>query len=292
MATDAMTGGSPRSRGPMAFLTAAAVFIVAATGWWAVMVEPDRIVERTLVVVPPRWPADLPPVRIAFLSDLHIGAPHFDLPRLKEVVDRVNAWRPDVVLLGGDYVVRGVLGGSPVAPEDVAAELGKLQSPHGIVAVLGNHDWWLDGHRVRRALEAEGVVVLENAAHPAGPLWIAGLADDTTREPDARRAMLEILPDAAFVVLMHDPANLPDVSRFASLVLAGHTHGGQVRLPWIGSPIVPGRAPRDHAYGFVREAGQTMYVTSGLGTSILPIRFGMPPEIVFIHLGGVAAPPP
>jgi len=86
------------------------------------------------------------------------------------------------------------------------------------------------------------------------------------------------------IVLAHDPVVFFDVPARAVVTLAGHMHGGQVYLPWIGAPITPGRAPRRFAYGHIRESGKQLYVTAGLGTSILPLRFNMPPEVVFLTL--------
>lgn len=173
---------------------ALAVLIAAGLGalGWAAGVEPARLVERHLEVTVAQWPSDHPPMRAVFLTDLHVGAPHVGLDRLREIVGKVEAGKPDLVLLGGDYVIQGVLGGTPVPPEAIAEILGSLRPPLGMVAVLGNHDWWLDGARVSAALAARGVRVLENASLKVGDLWIAGLADDTTRKPDGHTALAAV----------------------------------------------------------------------------------------------------
>ena len=258
--------------------------VVSLPPLWGVAVEPALLRETLLERRVGEWPAGQLPIRVAFLTDLHVGAPHMGLARLEAIVDRVTEARPDLVLLGGDYVVQGVVGGRFVPPEDIARVLGRLRAPLGVIAVLGNHDWWLDGQRVRRALQANGIRVLENEAVPAGPLWVSGLADDTTRRPDAAAALAPVPHQAPVLMLMHDPANFFDMPRPVTLMLAGHTHGGQVRLPGLGALLVPGRAPRRHAYGLIEEWGQAMYVSAGLGTSILPVRFMAPPEIVLLTL--------
>ena len=255
-------------------------------GIWSVLIEPRLLAVREIVVAREDGPCQ--PVRVAVAGDIHAGAPHVGLDRLSKIVDRINAGKPDLVFLLGDYVVHRVVGGTRIAPELIATELGRLAPSLGVVSVLGNHDWWLDGNRVRAALSQEGIAVLENDALrkdlPCGSFWVVGLADDSTRQALPERA-LEPVPDGdPVVVIAHDPANFPETPARFLIYLAGHTHGGQVFLPIIGAPFIPGRAPRRHAYGLIRENGRQMYVTSGIGTSILPLRFNMLPEIVFLTI--------
>lgn len=255
---------------------------------WAILIEPGLVRLREVRIVTERWPAGKAPLRIAVLSDLHVGAPHIDLAKLDEVVAQVNAQQPDLVVLLGDYVIHGVPFGRFVEPAATARSLAALRSRHGTFAVLGNHDWWYDGPGIRRAFESHGIVALDNEVQalslPDGRLWLAGLADDTTGQPDALGTLAGVPEDEPVIVLAHDPVVFFDVPARAVVTLAGHMHGGQVYLPWIGALITPGRAPRRFAYGHVREAGKHLYVTAGLGTSILPLRFNMPPEIVFLTL--------
>jgi len=255
---------------------------------WAVLIEPGLVKLREVRIATERWPTGRAPLRIAVLGDLHVGAPHIDLAKLDEVVAQVNAGRPDLVVLLGDYVIHGVPFGRFVEPAATAGSLAALESRYGTFAVLGNHDWWHDGPGIRRAFESHGIVVLDNEAQalnlPDGPLWLAGLADDTTRQPDAPGTLAVVPRDEPVIVLAHDPVVFFDVPARAVVTLAGHMHGGQVYLPWIGALVTPGRAPRRFAYGHIREADKDLYVTAGLGTSILPLRFNMPPEIVFLTL--------
>jgi predicted MPP superfamily phosphohydrolase len=262
-----------------------------AAAVWGFLIEPGRVRLTELRIETARWPAGRPPLRIAVLGCLHVGAPHIDLDTLDEVIRRINGLEPDLVVLLGDFVIHGVPFGDFVAPEATAGGLARLSARHGVFAVLGNHDWWLDGPRVRRALEGAGIVVLDNEAQvrdlPEGPLWLAGLADDTTRLPDAPGTLAGVPADEPVVVLAHDPAVFFDVPARAVATLTAHTHGGQVYLPFFGALITPGRAPRRFAYGHIREDGKDLYVTAGLGTSILPVRFNMPPEIALVT---IAAP--
>jgi predicted MPP superfamily phosphohydrolase len=258
------------------------VGVLLLAGLWAAAAEPRLLSVTRLAVAVPEWPADAAPLTAVFATDLHVGAPHVGLDRLERIVARIQAEAPDIVLLGGDFVCAAVIGRTVVAPEAIAERLGSLRPALGTVAVLGNHDWWMDGPAIAAALSAQGIRVLENDAAQFGRLWVAGLADDTTRHPDSYAAIAAVPADAPVIGLMHDPANLPDWPRRLTLALAGHTHAGQMRLPGIGSPIVPGRAPRRHAFGLIREYGQLLYVSAGIGTSILPFRFGAPPELLVV----------
>ena len=126
-------------------------------------------------------------VRIAILADLHVGSPFNGLVRLREVVARTNAARPDVVCILGDLVIQGVLGGRFVSPEDISAELKQLRTNAGVFAVLGNHDSWLNHDRVRSALERNGIRVIEETAvrvaMPGGSIWLAGIATSGRNVP-------------------------------------------------------------------------------------------------------------
>jgi predicted MPP superfamily phosphohydrolase len=257
--------------------------IVAALGAWAVLIEPGWVVARETRLSIPRWPAAIGPLRIVALSDLHTGAPHVTVAKLDEIVARVNAARPDLIVLLGDYVIHGVIGGRFVEPERTAAALRGLTAPLGVFAILGNHDWWYDGGRVGRALSEAGIRLLDDAAVPietrGGPLWIAGVSDLYTRPADVGRALAAVPEGAPVIVLTHNPDVFVRVPAGVLLTLAGHTHGGQVNLPIVGRLIVPSEYGERFAIGHVREDGRDLFVTPGIGTSILPVRFGVPPEI-------------
>jgi uncharacterized protein len=238
---------------------------------WAVLIEPDRLVVNELTVLPPNWPIPLDGLRIAALADLHVGAPHMDLEKVRRLVATTNQTDPDLVVLLGDYVIQGVLGGQFVEPVATARELKKLQAKYGVYAVLGNHDWWYSAAQVRAALENAGLKVLENEAVAlevqGTRLWLAGLSDHWTGTP-----------------LTHNPDLFPRIPPRISLTLAGHTHGGQCAFPIVGRPIVPSTFGQRYAYGHIIETARHLVVTSGIGTSILPVRFRVPPEILIIKL--------
>jgi uncharacterized protein len=279
-----------RRSGAIALSALVVLGLLLAT--WGFLVEPDLLLVRHVRIETAKWPAALPPLRIVAVADIHAGAPFVDTAKLDRIVAEVNAQDPDVVLLLGDYVIQRVLFGTPMPPETIARHLGGLRAKHGVFAVLGNHDWYGDGERVWRAFESVGIPVLENRAVPLpgseDRIWIAGIADDTTRHPDPHGTFQRIPPEAAVVAFTHDPAVFPDVPARAALTVAGHTHGGQVSIPFWGALFIPGRSPLRYAYGHVAENGNDLYVTSGIGTTALPVRFNAPPEIVVVTL---RAPP-
>jgi predicted MPP superfamily phosphohydrolase len=183
-----------------------------------------------------------------------------------------------------------VLGGRFVPPEKIVVELARLRSPAGVVAVLGNHDGWFDHDRVRQALETIGIRVVEDTATrintPAGLLWVAGLSDLWTGRHDLSAALAAVADDGTPVLLLtHNPDVFPSVPDRVTLTLAGHTHGGQVRLPFAGALIVPSKFGQRFAAGHVVEGGRHLFVATGVGTSILPVRFRVPPAVTLLTLG-------
>ena len=257
-------------------------------GAWGFLVEPRLVRQRELRLESKRWPGHCRELRIAVLGDFQVGAPWFKIKHLDRVVARVNAMRPDLVVLLGDYVIEGVLFGRFVEPQDIAKSLSKLEAPFGVYSVLGNHDWWHDGEEIWRELEGAGITVLENESVPVdlpeGRIWVAGLADESTRSPCIDTTFGPVPEDEPVIALAHDPVTFFDIPERTVVTFAGHTHGGQVSLPWVGTPYRFGGISRRMMYGLVEEGGKHMYVTSGLGTSAVPMRINMPPEFALITL--------
>jgi predicted MPP superfamily phosphohydrolase len=270
------------------WLTSIAVLLCVALvlGVQAFWLEPASLrVAEERVSLP--WPAR--PLRVAVLTDLHVGTPFNGLDNLRRVVDLTNAAHADLVCLLGDLVIQGVLGGRFVPPEGIARELGRLTSRAGTFAVLGNHDGWLDRDRVRRALTANGVRVVEDTAvrvgTPAGAVWVAGVSDLWTAPHDVGAALSAVTSDAEPVLLLtHNPDVFPTVPGRVALTIAGHTHGGQVRLPWIGAPVVPSRFGQRFVAGHIVEGGRHLFVATGVGTSIIPVRFRVPPAVTILQV--------
>jgi uncharacterized protein len=273
-----------------------ALFGIFALGllfaFWCTWLEPRRLVVTEVELELPRWPSELSGLKVALLSDLHVGSPYWDLAALADLVERTNAQHPDLVLLAGDYQINDVMGGVFVEAEPIAERLAGLRAPLGVIAVLGNHDWWNDGERTRRAFTAHGIRVLEEDAlrlerKPGAAFYVVGLADQMERSSDPKAAMSKIPAGAASLLLVHEPDVFESFARLSispNLTLAGHTHGGQVWLPLFGRRVVPSKFGARYAYGHVVENGRDLFVTGGVGTSIIPVRFMVPPEIAILTL--------
>jgi uncharacterized protein len=239
------------------------------------------------------WPRWSRPMRIAFLSDFHTGSHSDDVARLGAIVAEVSSYVPDVVLLGGDYVNMQLIGGGRVPPSKIAAILSLLKAPLGCLAVLGNHDYIYGERAVADALERHNITVL---AHECLTTQFQNHSIDIVGVPDARVARTEafallagVLPNRPTIVLVHDPVWFAHVPPGPYLTLAGHTHGGQVRIPGIGIIRNASKAPLRWSHGLVQERGRYLYVTGGIGTSGVPLRWGVPPEYAVLDvLGSIA----
>ena len=273
-------------------------------------VEPRfRLVVTRYSPVLPRWTPGLR-LRVAVLADFHVCEPFMPLDRIAEIVDATNALNPDLILLLGDYPAGRRVTFRKVPLIDFARVIEGLRAPLGVHAILGNHDWWDDaavqaGERdvteAQRVLEARGIPVMENTVlrleKDGHPFWIAGLGD---QEPfvqvgnyqgrnDLPGTLARITDDAPLLLMVHEPDIFLDVPDRVSLTLAGHTHGGQIRL-FGYSPMIPSVKGNDFAYGHIVRRGRHMIVSGGFGVSRVPIRIGVPPEIVLLDLGGTTAP--
>ncbi|WHI49224.1 metallophosphoesterase [Microbulbifer sp. MLAF003] len=267
----------------------AILFIIGLTiSIWAFFAEPNsfRIREQTITI--DSWPEACNNKKVAILADLHVGSPYKGVDSLRWLVDEVNASLPDLILLPGDFVIQGVAGGSFVSPEEVAEILEELKAPMGVFAVLGNHDWWLDAKRIEKAFADRGITVLEDRSAKlnsgACKLRLVGLSDFWEGPHDIAQAMDGIDTAESILAFTHNPDIFPELPKQISLTIAGHTHGGQVYLPFIGRPIVPSRYGQRYAIGHIEEGGKNLYVSPGVGTSILPVRFLVPPEVTLLSI--------
>jgi len=235
------------------------------------------------------WPRWSRPLRVAFLSDFHTGSHTKDVERLHLIVDELARYLPDLAVFGGDYVNLQLWGGGRVPPRTIAAVLGRLVAPLGRFAILGNHDYCYDRYAVTQALEDHGTVVLEHNRRRVMfenfSLHIAGISDAKVARPQAQ-SLLKSLPPEPTIVLAHDPVWFGSLPPGPYIMLAGHTHGGQVRIPGLGVIKNSSKAPLRWTYGLIKERNQLLYVTSGVGTSVVPIRWRVPPEVVVMDLNG------
>lgn len=270
------------------FLLAAAG-MAGAYGLYGLDVRHDRLLHHTMYDLPTgKWPKTHAPLNVALAADLHVGCVSVQPDHLDHVVAQINDLNADIILLPGDFVVSDERNFQKIiAPTVIAEKLSGLKARYGVYGVLGNHDWRLDGAAVWHALEEKGIRILENEAlrierpdHPGQAFWLAGLADDTTRTPDLKAAFMQVTDDAPVVMMCHDPGTFLDIDQRPVVTFCGHTHGGQVRFPFLGAAYLPSRAPLRYGYGHIVENNRDLIVTSGVGTSGLPIRFNCPAEIV------------
>jgi predicted MPP superfamily phosphohydrolase len=273
------------------------VFGVAGTSGYAVGIEAFELQVTNYRLTPPGWP----PARrlsIAVIADLHAGGPNMRLEEIGRIVDTTNTLGADLIVILGDYFATHRFVTERVPHSQWAAELARLSAPLGVFAIIGNHDWWYDIDGVRRALADIRMPVMENEALLLGErgsrFWLAGLGDQLAYRlgpgwfkgvDDLPGTLARINTDDPVILLVHEPDIFPDVPDRVTLTLAGHTHGGQVRLPFLWPSWVPSSYGARYAYGHIIEEGRHMIVSGGLGTSIVPARLGMPPEIVHIELG-------
>jgi predicted MPP superfamily phosphohydrolase len=250
---------------------------------YSLFIEPNRLILRETTITLPAWPEEFKGLRIAVFSDLHAGSPHITLDKIRRVVEMTNASQPDLILLPGDFVIQDVVGGKFIAPEVFAMELKNLKAVNGVFATLGNHDWWYNAARIRQVLEKAGIRVLENQTEKIERngtiIWLAGLSDLWGGNPKIEDTLKQITDNAPVIAITHNPDLFPAIPSRIALTITGHSHGGQVALPLIGRPVVPSKFGQRYAIGHIVEAGKHLFVTSGIGTSIFPVRFGVPPEV-------------
>ncbi len=281
-------------------------------GGWA-LAEPFGTRVTHYRLSPPNWPAGLN-LKLAILADLHACEPWMGIDRIRRIVEHTNRLNPDCVLLLGDYVAGHSLKqySDTIAPKVWAKALAALKAPYGVHAVLGNHDWWEDAEVQRRgggipfaglALQDAGIALYENKSvrleKNGTAFWLAGLGDQEAfwsrmgrrhrrvgqgiGVDDLAGTLGQLSGDAPVILMAHEPDIFPQVPDRVALTIAGHTHGGQVRVMGY-APYVPSRYGDRYVYGHIVEQGRNLIVSGGLGCSGLPVRFGSPPEIVTIEL--------
>ncbi len=250
---------------------------------------PGHVVRHYALTLP-GWPRFERPLRIAFLADFHVGSHSDDVARITAIAKEVAAFLPDLVLLGGDYMNMQMFGGGRVPPRVIARVLARMMGRHGRFAILGNHDYVYGDQEIAAALRGHGIAVLD---HERGSFNVGRHSIDVIGLPDAHRMrpaghalLASLVSDRPTIVLAHDPAWYQDVPGGPYLTLAGHTHGGQIKIPGLGVLRNASRAPLRWSHGLVVEGGRHMIVTAGLGSSGIPLRLGVPPEYVIIEVTG------
>ena len=250
----------------------------------------DPIVREAYVPIDD-WPSDARPLRVLALSDVHIAGPDMPPERVLRIAERLNRLGPDLILVAGDLISEKSVATRLYSEQEVAAPFAAFEAPFGMIVAPGNHDYWVDLEAMAAALERHGITVLRNAAVRRGPVRIGAVDDDYTGHDDipATFAALDELSDefgsAPTIIVSHTPDIVPKLPRPVAAVLAGHTHCGQISLPIIGPLTTLSEYGDRFACGMIRDGQQMVFVGAGLGTSILPIRFGAPPDVWLISFG-------
>jgi len=272
-----------RKRGPLSRRGRVLLLLLAVLLVYGIFVEPAWLQVTRRDITLPRLAPEFDGLRVVQLSDLHCGPSFFNKMAIRRAVTAANAFDPDLILLTGDYVnVPGSIG-------EMRRLLSGLRARRGVLAVLGNHDYWTDPAAVTAALRAAGVTVLQNEAVPVerggARLWIAGLDDAWEGRPDLARALRPIPAGEPVIVLVHEPDMADLVSREpVDLQLSGHVHGGQVRLPFAGAIVTP-HLGHKYPLGMYRVDDMRLHVSRGIGVTWPGlIRLNCRPEITCFTL--------
>jgi uncharacterized protein len=267
-----------------AFATLIAAVAFVAVGYHNATRAP---IVRTATVHVAAWPKGAPPVRVMLMSDIHMAGPDMPAARVKAIAAQLNAAKPDLILIAGDLISEKSLATHTYSAGEVVAALGAFKAPLGVMVVLGNHDHWADAAGFRRAFASSPLTLLENEAVARGPLVIGGVGDEFTGHADiakTNRAMA--LQRGIPIIVTHDPDIIEDLPAPVAAVFAGHTHCGQINRPWSGEPAMNvSRYGMRFQCGGIVDRGQRAFVTAGLGTSVVWLRYGAPPDAWLVTIG-------
>jgi len=245
----------------------------------------DPVIMRTTVVADSMDPA-ADPVSIALVADIHMAGPDMPPERVGRIVEQVNALDADMIVIAGDLVSEKRTATKHYSAQEIVAPLAQFEAPLGVIFVPGNHDIWFGWDALKTELdELDNVTIMENEVAQFGSLALGVVGDSFVDRADipATMAQMDQL-DGARVILTHSPDIFPSVPVNVDLVLAGHTHCGQIAYPWGGSPATMSDYGDLYACGIVEQHGKTLITSAGLGTSLLPIRLFTQPEIWLIEI--------
>lgn len=260
-------------------LLALIVTIVALVGFGYAEATRDPVV-RTATIVSGEF-TSAQPLRLLLLSDAHVQGPDMPPARLDRIVKQANSLRPDVVVLAGDFTGNSALQTADYSVADALRPLKALRAQRGVFAVLGNHDRAHAG-AVKAGLASAGIEVIQNKAVQVGPIGLFGVA--TSFGPKTVHRMLRL--HGTRIMVSHFPDGFAVAPSGVSLMIAGHTHCGQIVLPVVGALFTGSRFGSRYRCGLIKEGGKVLVVTAGLGTSNVPLRFGAPPDMWLLTIQG------
>ena len=273
----------------MRFLFGLLALVLLCLGLYAFWIEPDSLRLRgyDIALAPAQQLSDHP-LSIAVIADLHAGAPYIEAAKIARVVALTQSAKPDLILMVGDYVAHEFPFRGPTSLPALTAGLRGLHAPLGVFAVLGNHDNAESTENVTHALQEAGIIVMDDRSTTLNvngkTLSLVGFKDAYWSHPDVPTALMNVPQDTHALCFTHSPDLFPGLPKTCALTLAGHTHGGQVWLPFLGRPIIPSQYGQRYAAGRVDENGKTLFVSTGIGTSNFPVRFMVPPEISILNV--------
>lgn len=281
-------GRTPRWAKRLRVLLSVIILIIGLLIFYGFLIEPGRLVVHQQTIQIANWPSELNGLKVAVLADIHVDDWFVNERKVRTIVERTNQLQPELIVILGDYMTGNGTVRRTVEPRVFAPILKELRAPYGVYSVLGNHDWWEDGKKLRQELEQNGIKVLDNETAQINArnrsMWLVGLSDLWTRPQRINETVEKVPQGEPLIALAHNPDIFPNLPQHVPLLIAGHTHGGQVRFPFIGSVVQSSRLGDRYSRGHIFEHNQHLFVTTGIGTSILPVRFGVPPEIVLLTL--------
>jgi predicted MPP superfamily phosphohydrolase len=266
----------------------ALILIIGFLIFWGYLIEPGRLVVKHQTIQISNWSSELNGLKVAVLSDIHVDNWFITEKKVRTIVERTTELQPELIVILGDYMSGNGWVKQEVDPQVWAPIVRDLRASFGTYSVLGNHDWWFDGKKVRHELEQNGIKVLDNEVMQINArnrsLWLVGLSDLWTRPQRVNETVGKVPQGEPIIALAHNPDIFPNLPQHVPLLLAGHTHGGQVRFPFIGAVVQSTDMGERYERGHLFENNHHLFVTTGIGTSILPVRFGVTPEIVLLTI--------